>query len=159
MVEKSVDERSGVEAWGWDVRGWNVLQPFQAAVKTWKLMLSSLGSNNLPPLEMHFSDAALKESFTLSGTKHFPSTIWHFPEKFDLGEWIERLAEGRATELLLEYRISSNSFRGNYLFLKLEYGKYSREELFSYLPMKPLQKMFWPKWKAFWIWNPSKEGC
>ena len=30
MVEKSGVERSGVEAWGWKVRGWNVLQPYSA---------------------------------------------------------------------------------------------------------------------------------
>ena len=67
----------------------SLLKALQAAVKTWKLMFSSFGSNNLPPLSMHFSDAALKESFWLSGTKHFPSTIWHFPEKFDLvNEWM-----------------------------------------------------------------------
>ena len=28
MAEKSVGERCRVEAWGWKVRGWDVLQPF-----------------------------------------------------------------------------------------------------------------------------------
>ena len=28
IVEKSGVERSEIEAWGWNIRGWNVLQPF-----------------------------------------------------------------------------------------------------------------------------------